>query len=307
MSFAVLKNMQWTKLSLSQILRWADAYHKRSRRWPTMESGTIREAPELTWRRVDNALRLGFRGLAGGSSLARLLEAERDVAILANRPPLTIAQILSWADSEQRRTGKWPTSESGKVAGTNEKWKGIDSALREGYRGLPGGSSLAQLLAQRRGVRNLKALPRLTIKQILIWADAHYRTQGVWPTATGGRVLHAPGETWTGIDAALSIGRRGLPGGDSLPRLLARHRGVRNLKALPTLQVKEILRWADAHYRRTGQRPHRNSGPIPEAAGDTWSIVDQALSDGKRGLRGGSSLYRLLQKTFQASVPRATI
>jgi hypothetical protein len=291
--------MRWTKLTISQILRWADDFRKRTGRWPTMESGPVQGVPELTWRRVDNALRLGFRGLAGGSSLARLLEAERGVAILASRPALTQSQILVWADAHKSRTGRWPTAESGRITGIKEKWKGVDTALREGYRGLPGGSSLAQLLAQRRRVRNLKALPKLTVKQILIWADAHYRLRGAWPTAATGAVLHAPGETWTGIDAALSIGRRGMPGGDSLPRLLARFRGVRNLKALPTLNVKQILRWADAHFERTGERPHRSSGPIPEAQGDTWSIVDQALSDGKRGLKGGSSLYRLLQKTMQ--------
>jgi hypothetical protein len=32
-----------------------------------------------TWRRVDNALRLGLRGLQRGSSLARLLEQQRGV------------------------------------------------------------------------------------------------------------------------------------------------------------------------------------------------------------------------------------
>src|SRR5258708_1272399 len=133
--------MQWTKLSIAQILRWADAFHKRCKHWPTMESGPIQGAPELTWRRVDNALRLGFRGLGGGWSLARLLESERGVALLASRPALTGALILSWADSHKRRTGRWPTAESGRVVGAEEKWKGIDSALREGYRGLPGGSS----------------------------------------------------------------------------------------------------------------------------------------------------------------------
>jgi hypothetical protein len=37
-------------------------------------------------------------------------------------------------------------------------------------------------------------------------------------------VLDAPGETWKGINQALWAGNRGLPGGDSLARLLRRHR-----------------------------------------------------------------------------------
>jgi len=46
-------------------------------------------------------------------------------------------------------------------------WRQIDNALRLGLRGLPGGSSLAQLLAHRRGYRNVRALPPLTEELIL--------------------------------------------------------------------------------------------------------------------------------------------
>ena len=49
----------------------------------------------------------------------------------------------------------------------------MDAALRKGVRGLPGGSSLAQLLRQRRRGQNASDLPPLTEDQILTWADAH--------------------------------------------------------------------------------------------------------------------------------------
>jgi hypothetical protein len=39
--------------------------------------------------------------------------------------------------------------------------------------GLPGGSSLARLLARERGVRNRCGLPPLTEAAILRWARAH--------------------------------------------------------------------------------------------------------------------------------------
>jgi hypothetical protein len=39
-----------------------------------------------------------------------------------------------------------------------------------------------------------------------------------------GQVAGAPGETWRALDVALRQGLRGLPGGDSLARLLRRHR-----------------------------------------------------------------------------------
>jgi hypothetical protein len=44
------------------------------------------------------ALRLGLRGLPGGSSLARLLDEQRRVRNVKNLPPLTEEQILAWAD-----------------------------------------------------------------------------------------------------------------------------------------------------------------------------------------------------------------
>src|SRR5262249_42872137 len=78
------------------------------------------------------------------------------------RPELAIAQILAWADSYYARMKNWPEGGAGAVfENRNEKWSQIDVALRVGLRGLPGGSSLAKLLARERGKRNPKGLPRL--------------------------------------------------------------------------------------------------------------------------------------------------
>jgi hypothetical protein len=64
-----------------------------------------------------------------------------------HRPPLTVGQILAWADAHHARTGKWPSAGTGPVAGApGEKWAGLDQALRAGVRGLPGGDTLAKLL-----------------------------------------------------------------------------------------------------------------------------------------------------------------
>jgi hypothetical protein len=97
-------------------------------------------------------------------------------------------------------------------------------ALRLGRRGLPGGSPLARLLAQYRGKRNKSALPPLTVAQILGWADAHHARAGEWPGVLSGPIPEAPGETWKAVNMALYRGFRGLPGGDSLARLLRRRR-----------------------------------------------------------------------------------
>jgi hypothetical protein len=66
--------------------------------------------------------------------------------------------------------------------------------------------------------------PPLTVKQVLAWADAHHARTGGWPTAASGPVLEAPGEVWRAVNQVLDRGHRGLPGGDSLARLLSRHR-----------------------------------------------------------------------------------
>jgi hypothetical protein len=225
----------------------------------------------------------------------------------AKLPLLTEKQILAWADAHRRRTKSWPTSESGPIRRvTGETWKAIDHALRLGMRSLPGGSSLARLLAKRRGVRNIQNLPRLTVSQILAWADAYHRKTGTWPTRTSASLGLAPGETWSGVNAALKKGRRSFPGGTSLARLLAKQRGVRNPKQPPPLSLKGILHWALDYQRRTGTVPTRKSGPIPQAAGETWAMINRALMQGGRGLPGKTSLYAFLRNNKQTNQRRTS-
>jgi hypothetical protein len=292
------------ELSEPQILTWADAHHARTGQWPHMDSGLVRDELGENWRKADTALRYGLRGLGGGSSLARLLAQHRGVRNLRELPPLSPQHILAWSDAYHRRTGRWPTSESGPVAeAPGQTWRGVDQALRVGVRGLAGGSSLARLLAQHRHARNAQRLPRLTLRRILSWADAHHRRTGAWPTSESGSVRQAPGETWVAINAALWRGGRGLAGGSSLARLLAARRGARNLKELPRLTITQVLAWARAHRRRTGAWPTAASGPIRELPGETWRAVHAALVGGYRGLPAGLTLARLIGA--RPTAPRA--
>jgi hypothetical protein len=84
--------------------------------------------------------------------------------------------------------------------------------------------------------------PRLTVEQILAWADAHYARTGRWPTAASGPVEGAPGEVWGHINAALYDGQRGLPGGDSLARLLNWNRGRARGRVSWTPAEDELVR-----------------------------------------------------------------
>lgn len=282
-------------LTEDQILVWADAYFAREGEWPNDNSGDIPEAPGESWMTVEAALSLGLRGLPGGSTLARFLAEHRGRFNLQEPPSLTIAEILAWADAWHAATGRWPTHLSGKIPGAGGMtWSAVHCALVHGRRGLRRRSSLARLLETHRGVRNRKNLPPLTEEGILAWADAHHRRTGNWPTTRSGRIPKAPGENWNAIGVALWHGVRGLAGGTTLARLLAARRGKHYPRAPRRLTCKQILAWADAWHARTGTWPNANSGIIPETDGTTWATVDSALRVGRFGLRGSSSLPRLL-------------
>ncbi len=220
------------------------------------------------------------------------------------RPPLTIARILLWADAHYRRTGRWPTQRSGPIAGADLTWTAVAAALRDGLRGLPRGNTLAGLLARERGAEPASGphhRRELTTQDVLRWADAHRRQTGRWPNAASGSVQGVPGESWGAINQALLWGRRGLPGGSSLSRLLRARHGLRQALRQPPLTVGAILAWASAHRRRTGRWPSAASGPIAEAPGETWNGVNLALLVGNRGLPPGSSLSRLLRRRVRVS------
>jgi hypothetical protein len=209
---------------------------------------------------------------------------------------LTVEQILAWADEHHGRTGGWPRIDTRDAASLplGEKWPNIDRSLREGTRGLEGGSSLPRLLARQRGARNPKDLRPLGEEIIARWACLHHRRTGAWPDLNAGPIAQTNGEDWKNIDAALRQGTRGLPGGDSLGKLLARRLGVRCRAATPRLTVELILCWADAHRQARGSWPGAHSGPVLAAPGETWIAVNDALWRGTRGLPGGETLFRLL-------------
>ena len=130
-------------------------------------------------------------------------------------------QLLAWAGEHKAATGRWPKRNSGPVLGhPGETWVAVNAALESGARGLPGGSSLAQLLDEHHGVPNKSQLPRLTVPMILGFADAWHRRTREWPTSLSGAIPEMPGLTWRAVNMALHQGLRGLPGGGSLHLLL---------------------------------------------------------------------------------------
>ena len=162
----------------------------------------------------------------------------------------------------------------------------------------------------RKPGRRKPSVPKrsLTVERILVWDDALHTREGRWPKTTDGRVPADRNEKWLNVNQCLRLGLRGLPGGDSLARLLERERGVRNKHGLPRLTGAGVLAWADAHFRGAGRWPNENSGFIADAPGERWYNVDACLREGLRWLPGGDTLSRLLFRHVGWSVldPRTT-
>jgi hypothetical protein len=119
--------------------------------------------------------------------------------------------------------------------------------------------------------------PPLTVEQILAWADAHRARMGAWPTASSGPVADAPFETWKAIDRALTRGHRDLPGGDSLARVLDRHRNrsghgrgswtAAEDELVRTLPPKEAAEQTGRTLSAVYQRRHQLSLGLPPCPG----------------------------------------
>ncbi len=137
----------------------------------------------------------------------------------------------------------------------------------------------------------------MIVSEILAWADAFHAREGRWPGCGSGEIPEATGETWVHVDAALRQGRRDLPGGSSLARLLAERKGKRSSSRVPELTIPQVLAWADAHHTRTGRWPTSASGLISDSGGVYWFNVDNFLKRKAGGVRQGElSLYRLLSR-----------
>jgi hypothetical protein len=159
-------------------------------------------------------------------------------------------------------------------------WRQVDTCRRIGLRSLPSGSSLAQLFAEQRGYRNLSALPRLTVAQILRWADASHCLTREWPLIESGPAPEARhGDTWRLINLALREGLRGLRTRCALAQQLTWRRGVRKLPWTPPPR-----RGVPIHKGRL----RRNSPPKRFAAAATRDCCRQSGRAMGKWLRPGS-------------------
>jgi len=202
-------------LTEEQIREWAEEHKARTGRWPHAHDGNVEAAPyKETWTAVDLALSRGHRGLTNRTSLTTLLRGDRS---------LTEERIIRAAQNWMKSSGKWPAQGSGWCAELRCSWARVNAALREGQRGLQGGSSISKLLEERGLVVNLQSKSRhISIDQIVTAAQDWKRNTGKRPGQLSG-IDPVLGRTWGAVNLALSVGCSGLPGGSSLAKLLDEH------------------------------------------------------------------------------------
>ena len=276
-------------LTEERILELCDEYYEINNKYPNTKTGKISDTDE-TWSNIDSSLSRGNRELSGGSSLMKFLKKHRN-----HNSDLTEEQILELCDKFYEINNRFPNAEDGQIFDTDETWRKIYDALYRGTRGLPGGSSLPQLLAKHRDYQNNSNLPDFTEKQILSWCDKFYEINNRYPNVEDGQIFDT-NETWNGINRSLYRGNRGLSGGSSLVRLLEKERGVINRMNLLDLTEERILELCDEYYNKHNNKYPKVRSGIIEGTNETWINIDSSLSRGGRGLPGGSSLHKLLKK-----------
>jgi hypothetical protein len=303
------------KLTEKIILESCIEYNNLTGKWPDIR--TKDPVPHLTnetWISIDSALRHGIRGLPGNDSLVKLLDRNGKKQSQQNKPKLIETDILSWCVEYREYTGKWPAkSNTDLVPGQpSETWRRLDEALESGLRSLPGGSSLAKLLANHGKKYNKSDMPKLTEQKILSLCIEHHKLTGEWPVQKSKDPAHRyvpgkPDETWEAIDKILIKGNRGLPGNDSLAKLLDRNGKKACRSCLPQLTEQKILSWCIDYHNLTSKWPNgKTKDAVPNQPNESWSAINSALVNGCRGLSGRNSLSKLLKKYGKKQTTRIT-
>jgi hypothetical protein len=246
---------------------------------------------DMTCQRIDTLLRNGGNGLPGGDSLEAFALRHH-----LNRTEESIALAM---DRSRVRTGLWPSSlseDASKDFGWPESWSLVDCWLRNR------GSSVRKFRESRFGIgqlsKNSAAISEspLDDAKILAAADAYADDHGGLPTDKSGDASKYFGFqiTWAQVQSAIRLGYRGLPGGDTFSRFLARHRLDRlsytrgRLINRRPLSETSLLAAVDAFQSEHGRCPRQKDGDASKFFGqqETWAGVIAAHGLGGRGLRG---------------------
>jgi hypothetical protein len=217
----------------------------------------------------------------------QLYERARDLAPLTEELILEAIEVFR-AENE----GRFPTQRTaGFPTAVAPSWALVNEALSKGHRGLPGGSSLADLI-RRAFPEDRREKADLDERVIRGWLERWKAEHGEFPTRDAGEVPYAPGETWGAVDRALRDGLRELGGGSSLAKLVGQVSG-RTTREL-TLELVET--WVRAFVETNGRAPRKSDEHEGLPPGERWEAIDAALRRGTRRLPGGESLRDVVDR-----------
>ncbi len=142
-----------TPLTVQMVQTWGDNYLGEFEVHPKPQDGGLHLPKGEDWAKIHYAFTKGKRGLPR-------MPGGLPEFFGYNKPVLTETIILKWADRCHELTGEYPSERTGKSwqnlddtrtseevgLPSNESWNGVNLALSRSLRGLPGGSSLYQLL-----------------------------------------------------------------------------------------------------------------------------------------------------------------
>ena len=161
-------------ISEAQVMLWTKLYHEKTEEWPKQvskdvwqkdEAGQWQIMPGLNWSQIHLWFNQGLRGFPGGYTLSDLRQ-KNGLCDPYEFGQVSENKIISWMRQFEEKTGKWPKQSDKEVWEKDEEgkwraiprlnWSALELWLRQGMRGLPGGSTVSQLRKRHFG----EAAPR---------------------------------------------------------------------------------------------------------------------------------------------------
>jgi hypothetical protein len=130
------------KLTLAMVHEAIRAFYREHGRRPTTLKDERPCRLGLAWRTLNNAIKLGQRGLPGGTTLLEECEVALGPAAFGVKPTLTIEAVHEAIRAFYREHGERPMTKTQLPCGLGIAWSTLQNCLAHGERGLPGGSSL---------------------------------------------------------------------------------------------------------------------------------------------------------------------
>jgi hypothetical protein len=205
-------------------------------------------------------------------------------------PLITIAQLRQTVDAYRlAHAGRFPTTYDGDAL-PGLTWERIDSRLREGHRGLPGGTSLSKWLDETYPAERHQA--PFTSTNMRAWVMAHLEANGgTFPHVASGDI---PGtnRTWMNVNDALRKRQLAFTKCPSLSAWLDDQFPLDRKKKAALITADMIAGLVDAYRaEHDGAFPYRESGKVA-GLNMTWTQLDNALR------QGGKSLAKWLAKRY---------